>query len=215
MTSFFNRLTNENRTKMTLTCLQRLCCLNAEDEYSDKRPEIVVISSQPDKDTSSIPDSFVSSSVVTGKFDKAGSRGSVSEEDSGVGSCRDTSNQSDAADQTDTSSQSEDTVSTKLRRSDSTLSWMSAILPTKEPELDLTAEIAAELEQMNGFSLEETGSIVFFSHTIRNVFCFKTPFSPIFSIFLKFRQSEYFSLALNSGISWRCRGFNESTGKPG
>jgi len=46
---------------------------------------------------------------------------------------------------------------------------MSAILPTKEHELDLTAEIAAELEQMNGFSLEETGSIVFFSHTIRNV----------------------------------------------
>jgi len=142
---------------MTLSCLQRLCCLNAEDEYSDKRPEIVVISSQPDKDTSSIPDSFVSSSVVNGKFDKAGSRGSVSEEDSGVGSCRDTSNQSDAADQTDTSSQS-DTVSTKLRRSDSTLSSMSAILPTKEKELDLTAEIAAELEQMNGFSLEETGS---------------------------------------------------------
>lgn len=215
MTSFFNRLTNENRTKMTLTCLQRLCCLNAEDEYSDKRPEIVVISSQPDKDTSSIPDSFVSSSVVTGKFDKAGSRGSVSEEDSGVGSCRDTSNQSDAADQTDTSSQSEDTVSTKLRRSDSTLSSMSAILPTKEPELDLTAEIAAELEQMNGFSLEETGSIVFFSHTIRNVFCLINPFSPIFSIFLKFRQSEYFSLALNSGISWRCRGFYDATGKPG
>lgn len=145
---------------MTLSCLQRLCCLNAEDEYSDKRPEIVVISSQPDKDTSSIPDSFVSSSVVNGKFDKAGSRGSVSEEDSGVGSCRDTSNQSDAADQTDTSSQSEDTVSTKLRRSDSTLSTMSAILPTKEKELDLTAEIAAELEQMNGFSLEETGSNV-------------------------------------------------------
>jgi len=160
VTSFFNRLTNENRTKMTLTCLQRLCCLNAEDEYSDKRPEIVVISSQPDKDTSSIPDSFVSSSVVTGKFDKAGSRGSVSEEDSGVGSCRDTSNQSDAADQTDTSSQSEDTVSTKLRRSDSTLSSMSAILPTKEPELDLTAEIAAELEQMNGFSLEASNKTV-------------------------------------------------------
>ncbi|CBY32390.1 unnamed protein product [Oikopleura dioica] len=200
---------------MTLTCLQRLCCLNAEDEYSDKRPEIVVISSQPDKDTSSIPDSFVSSSVVTGKFDKAGSRGSVSEEDSGVGSCRDTSNQSDAADQTDTSSQSEDTVSTKLRRSDSTLSSMSAILPTREPELDLTAEIAAELEQMNGFSLEETGSIVFFSHTIRNVFCLINPFSPIFSIFLKFRQSEYFSLALKSGISWRCRGFYDATGKPG
>lgn len=145
---------------MTLTCLQRLCCLNAEDEYSDKRPEIVVISSQPDKDTSSIPDSFVSSSVVTGKFDKAGSRGSVSEEDSGVGSCRDTSNQSDAADQTDTSSQSEDTVSTKLRRSDSTLSSMSAILPTKEHELDLTAEIAAELEQMNGFSLEASNRTV-------------------------------------------------------
>merc|ERR1712176_380503 len=139
---------NKNRTKMTLSCLQRLCCLNAEDEYSDKRPEIVVISSQPDKDTSSIPDSFVSSSVVTGKFDKAGSRGSVSEEDSGVGSCRDTSNQSD------------DTVSTKLRRSDSTLSSMSAILPTKEPELDLTAEIAAELEQMNGFSLEASNKTV-------------------------------------------------------
>ena len=46
---------------------------------------------------------------------------------------------------------------------------MSAILPTKEPELDLTAEIAAELEQMNGFSLEETGSIVFLCHTIRDV----------------------------------------------
>jgi len=139
---------------MSIACLQRLCCGVSEEE-TDKRPEIVVISNQPDKDNASIPESFGDSgvSIRGGKYTKAGSRGSVSEEDSGVGS--EGHNQSDIADQTDTSSQADD-ISSKpgsLNRSNSSLSEFSKILPICE-EQDLTAEIAEELKQMNGFSLE-------------------------------------------------------------
>lgn len=142
--------------KMSMTCLQRLCCQSV-DEESDKRPEIVVISNQPDKDCASIPESFGDSgvSVISGKYIKAGSRGSVSEEDSGVGS--EGHNQSDIADQTDTSSQT-DAESTKpgtLHRTESSLSEFSKIHVIEEH--DLTAEIAEELKQMNGFSLEAHG----------------------------------------------------------
>jgi len=116
----------------------------------DKRPEIVVISNQPDKDNASIPESFGDSgvSVRSGKYNKAGSRGSVSEEDSGVGS--EGHNQSDIADQTDTSSTVDDDKPT-LMRTNSSLSEFSKILPICE-EQDLTAEIAEELKQMNGMT---------------------------------------------------------------
>lgn len=139
---------------MSIACLQRLCCRSVDDE-TDKRPEIVVISNQPDKDNASIPESFGDSgvSIRGGKYTKAGSRGSVSEEDSGVGS--EGHNQSDIADQTDTSSQADDCSSKPgtLHRTASSLSEFSKILPICE-EHDLTAEIAEELKQMNGFSLE-------------------------------------------------------------
>jgi hypothetical protein len=139
---------------MSIACLQRLCCGAAEEE-TDKRPEIVVISNQPDKDNASIPESFGDSgvSIRGGKYTgKAGSRGSVSEEDSGVGS--EGHNQSDIADQTDTSSTVDDRPS--LHRSNSSLSEFSKILPICE-ENDLTAEIGEELKKMNGFSLEADG----------------------------------------------------------
>jgi len=139
---------------MSLACLQRLNCCRSTDEETGKRPEIVVISTQPDKDNASIPESFGDSGVSLrghGKYTKAGSRGSVSEEDSGVGS--EGHNQSDIADQTDTSSQADESQPGTLRRSDSNLSEFGNILPICENQ-DLTAEIAEELKMMNGFSLE-------------------------------------------------------------
>jgi hypothetical protein len=131
-----------------------LCCRSV-DEETDKRPEIVVISNQPnDKDNASIPESFGDSGVsLRGeKYNKAGSRGSVSEEDSGVGS--EGHNQSDIADQTDTSSQADDCASKpgELHRSESQISFDQIL--TICDNHDLTAEIAEELKQMNGFSLE-------------------------------------------------------------
>ena len=119
---------------------------------SVKRPEIVVISNQPEKDDQSIPESFGDSGVSLPKYGKAGSRGSVSEEDSGVGS--EGHNQSDIADQTDTSSQA-DSPKPGLRRNNSD-SDFDQILPICKNS-DLTAEISEELKQMNGFSLEATG----------------------------------------------------------
>merc|ERR1719277_1950886 len=90
---------------------------------------------------------------------KLGLNGSVSEEDSGVGS--EGNNQSDIADQTDTSSHV-DTDSLKpaqsqLRRNGSQCSkenFSDFELPLENTEADLTAEIALQLKQMNGFSLE-------------------------------------------------------------
>jgi hypothetical protein len=133
---------------MSIACLQRLCCFG-NDEDSVKRPEIVVISNQPEKDDQSIPESFGDSGVSLPKYGKAGSRGSVSEEDSGVGS--EGHNQSDIADQTDTSSQA-DSPKPGLRRNNSD-SDFDQILPICKNS-DLTAEISEELKQMNGFSLE-------------------------------------------------------------
>jgi len=156
---------------MSIACLQRLCCQSTDDE-SDKRPEIIVISNQPDKDNASIPESFGDSgvSISGGKYTKAGSRGSVSEEDSGVGS--EGHNQSDIADQTDTSSQADDCSSkpSTLHRSDSSLSQFSKILPICE-EHDLTAEIAEELKMMNGFSLEASGSNSTNIRLINSTYC--------------------------------------------
>merc|ERR1712021_76345 len=94
---------------------------------------------------------------------KLGLNGSVSEEDSGVGSEGD--NQSDIADQTDTSSHV-DTDSlkpapTQLRRNNSSCSkenFSDFELPLENTEADLTAEIALQLKQMNGFSLEGNNS---------------------------------------------------------
>lgn len=154
---FVNSESEEKQKKMSLACLQRLNCCRSTDEETGKRPEIVVISTQPDKDNASIPESFGDSGVSLrghGKYTKAGSRGSVSEEDSGVGS--EGHNQSDIADQTDTSSQADESQPGTLRRSESNLSEFGNILPICENQ-DLTAEIAEELKMMNGFSLEDDG----------------------------------------------------------
>merc|ERR1712050_221233 len=84
---------------------------------------------------------------------KLGLNGSVSEEDSGVGS--EGNNQSDIADQTDTSSHG-DTDSLKpheVRRSCSRASkenFSDFELPSYENEPDLTAEISQQLKQMTG-----------------------------------------------------------------
>merc|ERR1712113_978192 len=90
---------------------------------------------------------------------KLGLNGSVSEEDSGVGS--EGNNQSDIADQTDTSSHvdtdSLNPAPPQLRRNGSTCSkenFSDFELPLENTEADLTAEIALQLKQMNGFSLE-------------------------------------------------------------
>merc|ERR1719277_1804927 len=90
---------------------------------------------------------------------KLGLNGSVSEEDSGVGS--EGNNQSDIADQTDTSSHvgtdSLKPAPTQLRRNGSTCSKKNLSdfeFPLENTEADLTAEIALQLKQMNGFSLE-------------------------------------------------------------
>merc|ERR1712123_102251 len=87
---------------------------------------------------------------------KLGLNGSVSEEDSGVGS--EGNNQSDIADQTDTASLKP--APTQLRRNNSSCSkenFSDFELPLENTEADLTAEIALQLKQMNGFSLEAMG----------------------------------------------------------
>lgn len=140
-------------------CLQRICCfLKKQEEETDNRPEIFVMSNI---DKESIPDS--DSGVHSArKMNKIGS-GSVSEEDSGVGS--EGNNQSDIADQTDTSSHG-DTDSLKpheVRRSCSRASkenFSDFELPSYENEPDLTAEISQQLKQMTGFSLEGNTSIM-------------------------------------------------------
>lgn len=138
-------------------CLQRICCfLKKQEETEDVRPDIFVMT-QIDKE--SIPDSDSGVHSNANKMGKLGLNGSVSEEDSGVGS--EGNNQSDIADQTDTSSHV-DTDSlkpapTQLRRNGSTCSkenFSDFELPLENTEADLTAEIALQLKQMNGFSLE-------------------------------------------------------------
>merc|ERR1712141_596720 len=110
------------------------------------------------------------------KLDKIGS-GSVSEEDSGVGS--EGNNQSDIADQTDTSSHGDTDsinhhttirknghntkIQKNIRRSCSRASkenFSDFELPSYENEPDLTAEISQQLKQMTGFSLEGNTSIM-------------------------------------------------------
>jgi len=141
-------------------CLQRICCfLKKQEETEDVRPDIFVMT-QIDKE--SIPDSDSGVHSNANKMGKLGLNGSVSEEDSGVGS--EGNNQSDIADQTDTSSHV-DTDSlkpapTQLRRNGSTCSkenFSDFELPLENTEADLTAEIALQLKQMNGFSLEAMG----------------------------------------------------------
>lgn len=138
-------------------CLQRICCfLKKPEETEDVRPDIFVMT-QIDKE--SIPDSDSGVHSNANKMGKLGLNGSVSEEDSGVGS--EGNNQSDIADQTDTSSHV-DTDSlkpapTQLRRNNSSCSkenFSDFELPLENTEADLTAEIALQLKQMNGFSLE-------------------------------------------------------------
>jgi len=137
-------------------CLQRICCfLKKPEENEDIRPDIFVMT-QIDKE--SIPDSDSGVHSNANKLGKLGLNGSVSEEDSGVGS---EGKESDIADQTDTSSHV-DTDSLKpaqsqLRRNASQCSkenFSDFELPLENTEADLTAEIALQLKQMNGFSLE-------------------------------------------------------------
>jgi len=137
-------------------CLQRICCfLKKHEETEDVRPDIFVMT-QIDKE--SIPDSDSGVHSNANKMGKLGLNGSVSEEDSGVGS---EGKESDIADQTDTSSHvdtdSLKPASTQLRRNNSTCSkenFSDFELPTENTKADLTAEIALQLKQMNGFSLE-------------------------------------------------------------
>ena len=92
-----------------------------------------MISNQPEKDDQSIPESFGDSGVSLPKYGKAGSRGSVSEEDSGVGS--EGHNQSDIADQTDTSSQADSPKPGLRSRGDLDTSLSEIIILTVESEL--------------------------------------------------------------------------------
>jgi hypothetical protein len=137
-------------------CLQRICCFLRKQEEKDERPDIFVVNSQIDKD--SIPDS--DSGVHTNsKLNKLGINGSVSEEDSGVGS---EGKESDIAEQTDTSSHvdSESIKPGSIQRCDSKMSkdnFSDFELNLTNIETDLTAEIAQQLKQMNGFSLEAMG----------------------------------------------------------
>jgi hypothetical protein len=123
----------------------------------------VVISQQPgDKDTASIPDSCGDSgvdSIRRGKFNKTGSRGSLSEEDSGVGSERHNQSGSEIADQTDSLSQSDDCASSKpdtlsrtesIKDSENEFDDFEKIMTVCGSKNDLTAEIAEELFQING-----------------------------------------------------------------
>jgi len=136
-------------------CLQRICCFLRKQEEKDERPDIFVVNSQIDKD--SIPDT---DSGVHSKLNKLGINGSVSEEDSGVGS---EGKESDIAEQTDTSSHvdSESIKPGSIQRSDSKMSkdnFSDFELNLTNNETDLTAEIAQQLKQMNGFSLEGNNS---------------------------------------------------------
>jgi len=140
-------------------CLQRICCfLKKPEEETDNRPEIFVMSGI---DKESIPDSD-SGVHSASKLNKIGLNGSVSEEDSGVGS---EGKESDIADQTDTSSHV-DTDSLKpasVRRTSSRASkenFSDFELPSYDNEPDLTAEISQQLKQMTGFSLEGNTSIM-------------------------------------------------------
>jgi len=136
-------------------CLQRICCFLRKQEEKDERPDIFVVNSQIDKD--SIPDT---DSGVHSKLNKLGINGSVSEEDSGVGS---EGKESDIAEQTDTSSHvdSESIKPGSIQRCDSKMSkdnFSDFELNLNNNETDLTAEIAQQLKQMNGFSLEGNSS---------------------------------------------------------
>lgn len=144
-------------------CLERICCFlkNHDDDDQDPRPAIFVITDPSDDSTivddkESIPDTdsgvHSSSSKIKDCLD-----GSVSEEDSGVGS---EGKESDVAEQTDTAS-NDDTDSLKpVHRSCSHSSkenFSDFELPI-DRDTDLTAEIALQLKEMNGFSLEETSN---------------------------------------------------------
>jgi len=145
---------------MSIACLNRLCCRSSDDE-SDRRPEIVVISNQPHDDNYSAMDSGFKSDFKGDKFvGKADSCGSVSEEDSGVGSHGSFSEGQSPSDISEAASDTASQIDSQpeiMERTESGLSEFEKILPTKENQ-DLTAEIALELKQMNGFSLEADGN---------------------------------------------------------
>lgn len=144
-----------NAAKMPIKCIQKLCCFPVDDT-----PDLD-LKSRVTSETGSVAE-------TTGKkLDKIGSRGSVSEEDSGVGSegiesdIADQSLGSDAesrvhdvcAQEMPSIDQDKDQPEACVRRSESTLSRFSNILPEDKDLSDMLAEEFQANTKLNGFSV--------------------------------------------------------------